>query len=164
MMEGKLDLLENRLSPDACKVWMIKETIGNIIYFAVLGLLFFLDYYFAWKAWIGLVIIILTVLSVPITILSYIWTFFSYKNWRYDVSEEYLKMKSGALVEEYKIVPMTKIQSVATNQGPLLRKYGLYNLTVETMGSSHMIPALPTVVANELRNRIAEYAKLKEVD
>ena len=73
-------------------------------------------------------------------------------------------MKSGALVEEYKIVPMTKIQSVATNQGPLLRKYGLYNLTVETMGSSHMIPALPTVVANELRNRIAEYAKLKEVD
>lgn len=59
---------------------------------------------------------------------------------------------------------MTKIQSVATEQGPILRKYGLYSVSVETMGSSHTIPALPKDVAVELRNQIAQYAKIKEVE
>ncbi|WP_308737420.1 PH domain-containing protein [Paenibacillus sp. PCH8] len=59
---------------------------------------------------------------------------------------------------------MAKVQSVTTNQGPLMRKYGLYSVTVGTMGSGHHIPALPEEVAFALRNQIASYARINEVD
>ena len=59
---------------------------------------------------------------------------------------------------------MTKIQSISTNQGPLLRKYDFYSISIDTMGSSHSIPALPKEKAIELRNQIAYFAKIKEVE
>ena len=91
-------------------------------------------------------------------------TFLLYKNWRYDADEEFLHLKSGAIYETHQLVPMSKIQAVKTEEGPIFRKYGLCSVSVETMGSSHAIPALRKSVAIELRNRIAQYAKVKEVE
>ncbi|MBM7716560.1 PH domain-containing protein [Siminovitchia sp. FSL H7-0308] len=163
-MNNSLDLPKKRLSKDAIKVWIITEAIGNIIAFTILGILFYLDDRFSWKEWIGWILIGITVLLIIAFIWSLIEPFFLYKNWRYDVNEEFLQLKSGAINETHELIPMTKIQSVATEQGPILRKYGLYSVSVETMGSSHTIPALPKDVAVELRNQIAQYAKIKEVE
>ncbi|WP_131924976.1 PH domain-containing protein [Hazenella coriacea] len=138
--------------------------ITNIIGIIILGILFYLDYHFSWKEWIGWILIAITVFALIGGIWSMIHPFLLYKNWRYDVNEEFLQLKSGAINETHQLVPMTKIQSVATEQGPILRKYGLYSVSVETMGSSHSIPALPKEVAIELRNQIAQYAKIKEVE
>lgn len=80
------------------------------------------------------------------------------------MNEEFLQLKSGAINETHELVPMTKIQSVATEQGPILKRYELCSVTVETMGSSHTIPALPKELAIELRNQMAQYAKMKEVE
>ena len=164
-MNSQIPIPQGRLSKDAVKVWIMTETISHLIILAILGALFYLDYLFTWKVWIGWILIGLTV----ITIFSAIWDIFIkpfllYKNWSYDANEDFLQLKSGALNEVHELVPMTKIQSVATNQGPFLRKYGLYSLSVETMGSSHTIPALPEDIAIELRNRIAYFAKIKEVE
>lgn len=155
---------QRRLSKDAVKVWIISETISNVIGFVVLGVLLYLDYRYAWKEWIGWILIGLAVISVPSAIWSFYRPFLLYKNWRYDMNEEFLQLKSGALNEEHRLVPMTKIQSVATKQGPLLRKYGLCSVSIKTMGSTHAIPALPKEVAIELRDQIAHFAKLKEVE
>ncbi|MGE8203861.1 PH domain-containing protein [Heyndrickxia sp. NPDC080065] len=156
---------QNRLSKDAVKVWIIRETIGCLIGWIVLGVLFYLDHLYSWKEWIGWILIVITIISVLFAVWSiFIQPFLLYKNWRYGVDEEFLKLKLGAINETHQLVPMTKIQSVATHQGPLLRKYGLYSVSVETMGSSHAIPALPKDVAFELRNRIAQFAKIKEVE
>lgn len=155
---------QKRLSKDAVKVWIIDETIGNSIGFFILGVLFYLDYLFSWKEWIGWILIGLTAIAVLGAIWSLVNPFLLYKNWRYDVDEEFLQLKSGVLNEVHELVPMTKIQSVATKQGPLLRKYQLCSVSIETMGSSHSIPALPKEVAIELRDQIAHYAKIKEVE
>lgn len=163
-MNNSLDLPKKRLSKDAIKVWLISDTIGNIVGFIILGTLFYLYDRFSWKEWIGWILIGITVLLIIGFIWSLIEPFFLYKNWRYDVNEEFLQLKSGAINETHELIPMTKIQSVATEQGPILRKYGLYSVSVETMGSSHTIPALPKDVAVELRNQIAQYAKIKEVE
>ncbi|CAH2714550.1 hypothetical protein BACCIP111895_01722 [Neobacillus rhizosphaerae] len=155
---------QKRLSKDAVKVWIINETIMNVIGFLILGILLYLDFRFSWKEWIGWIIKGL----IPIAVLGAVWSwinpFLLYKNWRYDVDEEFLQLKSGVINERHQLVPMTKIQSVATKQGPLLRKYGLCSVSIETMGSSHTIPALPKEIAIELRNQIAHYAKIKEVE
>lgn len=155
---------QRRLSEDAVKVWIVSETISNVIGFVVLGVLLYLDYRYAWKEWIGWILIGLAVISVPSAIWSFYRPFLLYNNWRYDMNEEFLQLKSGALNEEHRLVPMTKIQSVAMKQGPLLRKYGLCSVSIKTMGSTHAIPALPKEVAIELRDQIAHFAKLKEVE
>ncbi|CAM4079947.1 PH domain-containing protein [Lederbergia lenta] len=155
---------QKRLSKDAIKVWLISDTIGNIIGILILSILFYLDYRFSWKTWIGWILIVITTFSLLGGIWSLIHPFLLYKNWRYDVDEEFLQLKSGAMNETHQLIPMTKIQSVATEQGPILRKYELCSVSIETMGSSHTIPALPKEVAVELRNQIAQYAKLKEVE
>lgn len=145
-------------------MWMLSETITNLIAFIILGVLLYLDYRFFWKEWVGWILIGITIISVLGAACSLISPFLLYKNWRFDVDEEFLQLKSGVLNEVHELVPMTKIQSVATKQGPLLRKYGLCSVSIETMGSSHSIPALPKEVAIKLRNQIAQYAKIKEVE
>ena len=163
-MYSQISVPQKRLSKDAVKIWIISETIANMIVFIILGVLFYLDHLFSWKEWIGWILIGITMISVLSTVWSFINPFLLYKSWLYDVDEEFLQLKSGVLNEKHQLVPMTKIQSVATKQGPLLRKYGLYSVSIETMASSHTIPALPKEVAVELRNQIAHYAKVKEVE
>lgn len=163
-MYSQISVPQKRLSKDAVKIWIISETIANMIVFIILGVLFYLDHLFSWKEWIGWILIGITMISVLFTVWSFITPFLLYKSWRYDVDEEFLQLKSGVLNEKHQLVPMTKIQSVATKQGPLLRKYGLYSVSIETMASSHTIPALPKEVAVQLRDQIAHYAKVKEVE
>lgn len=163
-MNFQMNAPQKRLSKDAVKVWIISETITNLIVFVILGVLFYLDYHFSWKEWIGWILISIIAISVLGAIWSFINPFLLYKSWRYSIDKEFLQLKSGVLYEKHQLVPMTKIQSVATQQGPLLRKYGLCSVSIETMGSSHSIPALPKEVAIELRNQIAQYAKIKEVE
>lgn len=155
---------QKRLSKDAIKVWLISDTITNVIGFLILGVLFYLDYRFSWIEWIEWILIGITGLTIIGAGWSLIRPFLLYKNWRYDVDKEFLQLKSGAINETHQLIPMTKIQSVMTEQGPILKKYGLCSVSVETMGSSHTIPVLPKEVAVELRNQIAQYAKIKEVE
>ncbi|MBO1001931.1 PH domain-containing protein [Pseudogracilibacillus auburnensis] len=156
---------QKKLSKDIVKVTIISELISNSIGFIVLGVLFYLDDRFSWKDWIGWILIAITVIAI----LAAVWStlirpFLLYKYTRYHVDEEFLQLKTGALNETHELVPMTKIQAVETNQGPIMRKYGLYSISIETMGSSHAISGLQQDVAKELRNKIAHYAKIKEVE
>ncbi|PFG12429.1 PH domain-containing protein [Bacillus sp. es.036] len=151
------------LSKDVVKVWTINEIIGNSIGFLVLGTLFYLDHRFLWWEWVGWLLLAVLVISI----ITAIWDVFihpklKYKHWQYEIDEEYLKLRHGAINETHQLVPMSKIQSVATKQGPILRRYQLYALSIETMGSSHLIPALPKEEAFQLRDTIARYAKVTE--
>jgi hypothetical protein len=156
---------EQRLSPDAITIWRISAIISNGIGLIVLAALLVLDFIYGWKPWIGWLLWGATAISL----LYAVWEIFIrpsllYKHWYYDANEEFLQLKHGALKKVHQIIPMAKVQSVTTNQGPLLRKYGLYSVSVGTMGSSHNIPALPEEVALELRHQIASYARINEVD
>lgn len=161
-MNSFIESPTKRLSKDSVKVWLISETIGNLVGFGILGGLFVVNHHFSWPSWVGWVLIGLAILSVFGTVWSFFKAFLLYKHWRYDISEEFLQLKKGALNEEHQLVPMTKIQSVSTYQGPLLKRYKLYSIKVNTMGSVHEIPALPASTALNLRNQIAQYAKLEE--
>lgn len=152
------------LSPNAVKYWRMDELISNSIIFIVLGALFYLDWRFDWFSWVGWVLIALAAFFV----IGAVWSFLSppltYKYWRYDADEEFLYLQFGIWSRTQQLVPMSKIQAVSLTQGPLMRRYNIASLSVETMGSSHTIPALPKETADELRGRIAQFAKIKEVE
>lgn len=155
---------QHSLSPRAIDYWRMEEFISNLIAFIVLIVLFFLNWYFDWYDWIVWVLIGLTAFFLIGVIWSILSPSLTYKSWRYDVDEEFLYLQFGIWSRTEQLIPMTKIQAVSLTQGPLMRTYKLASLSVETMGSSHAIPALPKETAAELRERIAQFAKIKEVE
>lgn len=156
--------LENSLSPMFPKMRRVSEVIGNIIGLIVIGIFFWLQHYFEWPMWVYWILVGLVILSV----IGIIWSIFEptylYRSWSYQYDDEYLQLSYGIFNREWVTVPMTKIQSVTTSQGPIMRRYHVRSIKVETVGSSHVIPALEENVALALREKIAELAKLKEVD
>lgn len=163
-MDQQIVTPQQQLSKVVIRVWIIGEIIANFIGLLVLAALFFLDTNFHGRR-AGWIILVVTILSVVGTI----WSVFfepslKFNSWRYDVNEDFLQLKYGIFIEKHELIPMTKIQSVATNQGPIMRKYGLYSVSITTMASSHKIPALSEKVAIELRSQIAYFAKVKEVE
>ncbi|MEH7383731.1 PH domain-containing protein [Bacillus sp. JJ1533] len=156
--------LENQLSPAFPKIRIITETITNFVGFIVLGVLFWLNDYFSWPTWAFWILVALLVLGLFGAIWSMIEPKLLYRNWSYQFNDEFLQLRYGVFTKEWVTVPMTKIQSVSTSQGPIMKRYHARAIKVETMGSSHTIPALEEHVALELREKLAIYAKLKEVD
>jgi len=161
-MTEKIQEPQNRLAKDVIRVMYIESIIWLLIQALVIGVLFFLDHYYEWNRWVSLALIIVTIIAIINKVVDLILPIFRYRNWRYGVDTSYLYLKHGAIFETRQLIPMTKIQSVETEQGPLLRRYNLYTVSVATMGTSHSIPGLPKDTAFALRDEIARYAKIKE--
>lgn len=156
---------QQRISPDAVKVWRITTVIEDIIGFCVGGVLLYLQHHYDWYEWIGLILYILLILYVIYSIGEiFIFPVYRQRTWRYEIDERHIQLKYGALNKSYLIVPMTKVQYVNTEQGPLLRKYGLATIEIGTMASTHDIPAIPEKEAEELRTKIAILAEITESD
>lgn len=56
------------------------------------------------------------------------------------------------------MIPIARVQHVDTEQGPILRCYGLATVTISTAAGPHDIPALPFEKANEVRDKIVRMA------
>jgi len=154
-----------RLAKNFIIIKIIRSTSTLVITLAILFLIIYGSEFFSFPSWVTPV----TYIIMALVSLHGIWSillepFFIYKNWRHRVDEDFLQIKSGGINRTYELVPMAKIQSVQTHQGPLLRKYKLYSLTVQTVGSSHHVPALSEKEAIHLREQIAHFAKVKEVE
>lgn len=156
--------LRHKLASNAVSYWRLHELISNIVLFLILAVLLYLDWRFDWYTWIGWVLIGLAAFFVIGAVWSMISPPLTFKSWRYGLDEEFLYLQFGIWEQTEQVVPMSKIQAVAMKQGPLMRKYGLASITVDTMGSNHEIPALPKDTAIALRECIAQFAKIKEVE
>ena len=71
---------------------------------------------------------------------------------RWDVDQEAVSTQTGWWVSELRVAPISRVQTVDTERGPLMRLFGLRTVTVTTAsakGSLH-IPALEDEVATQL--------------
>src|SRR5690625_1278362 len=153
------------ISKEAINVWRINNLIIQCIVIIIGIGLIVASAYFNWYRWVQVTL----VAFLMVDILLAIWDIFiepvlRQRYWRYEVGSEYIQIKHGIFNIKHTIAPMTKVQYVTAEQGPLLRKYQLYTIHVGTMSSSINIPALPDQEALKLRSQIAEYARIKEVD
>lgn len=59
---------------------------------------------------------------------------------------------------------MIRVQHVDTNQGPILKKYGLATVEISTAATIHKIPALELAEAEELRYYIGKLTRVADED
>ena len=156
---------KQRISKESIWVWRLSNMLEDAIILLVLGVLWYLSEMYDWKTWITYLLIILIGLTVLTGIYSIFFEpYYKYKTWRYEIDEEYVQLKRGHFIEKHIVIPMTKVEYVSTHQGPLLRKYQLYDVEIGTTTTNHTIPAIPAEQASALREQIAIFAKVKDID
>jgi uncharacterized protein len=81
---------------------------------------------------------------------------------RWDVSPDAVYTRTGWLVQERRIAPISRVQTVDTERGPLDRLFGLANVTVTTASSAGAvrIVALDSDVADRVVAQLTDIAAI----
>lgn len=85
-----------------------------------------------------------------------------YRRWGYAFGPDRLRVVSGYLFYHDAVVPLGRIQHIDVDQGPILRRWGLAQLTVHTAGShgaSIVLPGLSMAQAEIIREAIRQHIR-----
>ena len=89
-----------------------------------------------------------------------------YRVHRWEISAQAVYTRTGWLVQQRRIAPISRVQTVDTYRGPLDRLFGLANVTVTTASSAgavHIV-ALDAAVADRVVEQLTDVAALGAED
>lgn len=89
-----------------------------------------------------------------------------YRVHRWEISSQAVYTRTGWLVQQRRIAPISRVQTVDTYRGPLDRLFGLANVTVTTASSAgavHIV-ALDAAVADRVVEQLTDIAALGAED
>ncbi|UXA18587.1 PH domain-containing protein [Mycobacterium sp. SMC-4] len=157
-----MDLVEPAHPPssNAPLVWAIGAAIPWSV--AILGQLvwFALESAGSPRLWLHALVAVATVLGIVVNVvIAPLWR---YRVHRWDLDATAVYTRTGWLVQERRIAPISRVQTVDTYRGPLDRLFGLANVTVTTASSAGAvrIVALDKNVADWLVARLTDIAAL----
>ncbi|MEK4626937.1 MAG: PH domain-containing protein [Solibacillus sp.] len=151
-----------QLPKKAQTVWHLYGFIQTVVLALVTGGVGFLTWKYHWPMWILWVAIIIVLLSI--TCSTILFPSIRWKIWRYEVREQEIEIQSGLFVVKRTLIPMIRVQHVDTEQGPILKKYNLANISISSAATVHTIPMLEVEDADMLRTKISELARVAEED
>ena len=85
-----------------------------------------------------------------------------YQRWGYSFGDDRLRVVRGFLFHADTVVPLGRIQHIDVHQGPLMRNWGLAELTVHTAGNhsaSVSLPGLRLADAEAMREAIRAHIR-----
>jgi uncharacterized protein len=161
--QGRVGLVDpaNPPSRKAPLVWAIGAAIpwlllvlGQLVWFAIDGRLLWLH---AVAAAVTVLAIVVFVAVVPV------WR---YRVHRWEIGAQAVYTRTGWLVQERRIAPISRVQTVDTYRGPLDRLFGLANVTVTTASSAGAvrIVALDSEVADRVVAQLTDIAAIGAED
>jgi membrane protein YdbS with pleckstrin-like domain len=115
-------------------------------------------------AWPHLAVAALTVVLMVLHIGVIPW--WRYRVHRWEISPQAVFTRTGWLVQQRRIAPISRVQTVDTYRGPLDRLLGLANVTVTTASSAgavHIV-ALDALVADTVVAQLTDIAALGAED
>lgn len=115
-------------------------------------------------AWLHIAAAVLTALgAVVFVVVGPLWR---YRVHRWDISPQAVYTRSGWLVQERRIAPISRVQTVDTYRGPVDRLFGLANVTVTTASSAGAvrIVALDSDVADRIVAQLTDIAAIGAED
>ncbi len=142
-------------------VWAIGAAIPWLLLVVAQVVWFVLDARFGWVHGLAAVV---TVLGVTVFVI--VVPLWRYRVHRWDVDAKAVYTRSGWLVQERRIAPISRVQTVDTERGPLDRLFGLANVTVTTASSAGAvrIAALDSDVADRVVAQLTDIAAIGAED
>lgn len=159
------ELPVNQLNPKIKNVWRINDAIWLTIVFLACFIPFVITAVVEPAGWVSITLVVIaSVYVVCIIVGLVVLPPIRFARWHYELSEEYLDIARGIVWRKRFIIPFIRVQNTDTRQGPILRAFGLSTVTVATAAGEHEIPGLVTEIAEQLRDKAAELARLAQED
>lgn len=150
-----------KLEKNIVKVWKIHSLFSLLIYVGLVSGFIALNEHKwhlpFWTYFVGGGIFLFAFLCE-----SFVFSAVKYRNFSYDMKEDEIEVRYGLFVVKHMVIPMNRVQNVKTEQGPILKKYGLSSLHISTAANTEKIPGLLESEATSLRNTIANLAKVDD--
>lgn len=154
-----------KLNPKVKSVWRISAVIWLAICWICTGLPFLVAGIVDAGDWAFITAGIITAVYVfLIVLLAGVLPNIRYVRWRYEVGEHELDIMRGIFWRKRFVIPFIRVQNTDTKQGPIMRSFGLAQVTVSTAAGEHEIPGLEVEEADALRDVIATQARLAQED
>ena len=150
-----------RPSPRAKRLWALRSGLSWLIPVAVLVVWTVLDDgHRGGQALAAVAAVLLGIWSIAVVPL---WR---YAVHRWEVTDEAVYTRVGWLTQENRVAPISRVQTVDTERGPLERLLGLATVTVTTASSAGAvrIEALDLDVAERTVTRLTDIAALHRGD
>jgi len=142
-------------------MWALSAALGWIVLWAAQVVWFVVQPSRGWlHLAVAAVTVVLTGLHVGVVPL---WR---YRVHRWEISPQAVFTRTGWLVQQRRIAPISRVQTVDTYRGPLDRLFGLANVTVTTASSAGavQIVALDSEVADRVVEQLTDIAALGAED
>jgi len=142
-------------------VWALGAAIPLTVLVVAQVVWFLLDVRLAWlhvaAAAVTVAAVVLYVVVAPL------WR---YRVHRWEIGAQAVYTRTGWLVQERRIAPISRVQTVDTQRGPLDRLFGLATVTVTTASSAGAVRiiALDADVADRIVAQLTDIASLGEQD
>lgn len=145
----------HHVSPRAIRYWVVNGLISGVVGWVVL----FTIYWFlpeSWAVWAGPIFILIMISNlVDVTLEPLI----RYRRTRWEVAGDKVFAQTGWLSRDQRIAPLSRVQTVDTHRGAVMRLYRLANIKVTTASASG--PITLTCLDTELADRVtAELARI----
>ena len=116
------------------------------------------------QVWLHILAAVLTVLGAAISMA--VVPLWRYRVHRWEIGPQAVYTRTGWLVQERRIAPISRVQTVDTYRGPLDRLFGLANVTVTTASSAGAlyIVGLDVPVADHLVAQLTDIAAIGAED
>lgn len=147
-------------SEDAVRYW---RTFRLITFFIVGGIslvgCFIMGTGATWKYVVLTVVVLINLYDLAAFIL---FPKIEYMQWGYRVEDDRVIIRHGIFWVDKDIIPVIRIQNITVSQGPLMKKYGLYQIEMALASGNFTIEGLKQEVADDisenLKNRL--YSRL----
>jgi membrane protein YdbS with pleckstrin-like domain len=105
---------------------------------------------------LGFIIILTAILD------SFVWPFLEYQQWKYGIFKDKIELIKGIIVRKKIIIPISRIQNLKIEQGPIQRIYKISSINIITAGGCHVIPAIPVEEAEMISERLKRIIEMGE--
>lgn len=112
-------------------------------------------HFWHWWSWLGVSLAVLTILTtiVELAIVPY-----RYRFWRYRIRAQSVEIESGFFFHELTAIPISRIQNVTLEAGPILQWQHLQTVNIETAATTHKIESVTLATADQLKQQIMALA------
>ncbi|QBX54502.1 hypothetical protein EXE58_02805 [Nocardioides seonyuensis] len=151
----------HRVSPRAVGYWRTSALLGDLVLVAAAVLAYALV---PERPWWATVLLVLLVVGVVVHVVA--MPTIRYRVHRWEVSELAIHTLSGWIGRETRIAPISRVQTVDSRQGALMRLFGLASLTVTTASAAGpiTIDCLDADTARRLVAQLTEVTAASEGD
>ena len=121
----------NQVSPRAIPFWTVSALVGDAVLVIGAAIAFFVipDV----PGWVGLIVLALALAAaVHVVVMPRI----RYRVHRWEVTSSAVHTREGWISRESRIAPISRVQTVDSRQGALMRMFGLASITVTTASAA----------------------------